>query len=46
MKKGFNSLTAEDLASTVVNATFSNDFKNNTGEDWNLNYQPKVVEKL
>ena len=46
MKKGFNSLTAEDLASTVVNATFSNDFKENTDEDWNLNYQPKVVEKL
>lgn len=38
MKKGFISLTAEELACTMVNPTFTVDFKNNTKEDWNLNY--------
>ena len=46
MKKGFTSLSAEELACTMVNPTFSIDFKKNTMEDWNLNYQAKVVEKL
>lgn len=46
MKKGFQALTAEELACTMVNPTFSIDFKKNTLEDWNLNYQAKVVEKL
>jgi hypothetical protein len=38
MKKGFQALTAEELACTLVNPTFSIDFKDNTGEDWNYNY--------
>ena len=38
MKKGFTALTAEELACTMVNPTFSVDFKKNTKEDWNLNY--------
>jgi hypothetical protein len=38
MKKGFHALSAEELACTMVNPTFSADFKNNTGEDWNINY--------
>ena len=38
MKKGFTALSAEDLACTMVNPTFSVDFKKNTLEDWNLNY--------
>ena len=46
MKKGFTALSAEELACTMVNPTFSLDFKKNTLEDWNLNYQAKVVEKL
>jgi hypothetical protein len=46
MKKGFQALSAEELACTMVNPTFSVDFKKNTMEDWNLNYQSKVVEKL
>lgn len=46
MKKGFQALSAEELACTMVNPSFSLDFKKNTGEDWNLNYQAKVVEKL
>lgn len=46
MKKGFSALSAEELACTMVNPTFSVDFKKNTTEDWNVNYQSKVVEKL
>jgi hypothetical protein len=46
MKKGFQALSAEELACTMVNASFSIDFKKNTNEDWNHNYQAKVVEKL
>jgi intein-encoded DNA endonuclease-like protein len=46
MKKGFTALTAEELACTMVNPTFTVDFKKNTKEDWSLNYQSKVIEKL
>ena len=38
MKKGFTALTAEEIACTMVNPTFTVDFKKNTGEDWNINY--------
>ena len=38
MKKGFNALSAEELACTMVNPTYTVDFKKNTGEDWNMNY--------
>ena len=46
MKKGFSALSAEELACTMVNPTFTVDFKKNTKEDWNANYQAKVVDKL
>jgi hypothetical protein len=46
MRKGFIALSAEELATTMVNPDFSVDFKKNTGEDWHVNYQSKVVEKL
>lgn len=46
MKKGFTALTAEELAQSMINPTFTKDFKENTGEDWNKNYQAKVVAKL
>jgi len=46
MKKGFTALSAEELACTMVNPTFTVDFKRNTKEDWTVNYQAKVVEKL
>jgi hypothetical protein len=46
MKKGFSSLTAEDLACTMVNPDFTIDFKKNTGEDWANSYQFKVIERL
>lgn len=38
MKKGFTALTAEELACTMVNPTFTVDFKKNTKEDWSVNY--------
>lgn len=46
MKKGFTSLSAEDLACTMVNPDFSVDFRKNTGEDWASTYQFKVIERL
>ena len=46
MKKGFSSLSAEDLACTMVNPDFTIDFKKNTGEDWANTYQFKVIERL
>ena len=46
MKKGFIALTAEELACTMVNPTFSFDFMNNAKEHLNVNDQTLVVEKL
>ncbi|CDW84796.1 ankyrin repeat [Stylonychia lemnae] len=46
MKKGFTSLTAEDLACTMVNPDFTIDFRKNTNEEWATQYQYKVVERL
>ena len=46
MKKGFTSLSAEELACTMVSSDFSLDFKKNTKEDWMVRYQFKVVERL
>ena len=46
MKKGFSSLSAEDLACTMINPDFTIDFKKNTGEDWASSYQFKVIERL
>ena len=46
MRKGFTSLSAEELACTMVSSDFSLDFKKNTKEDWMVRYQFKVVERL
>lgn len=46
MRLGFASLTEEELACTLVNPTFTIDFKKNTQEDWSINYHAKAVEKL
>ena len=45
MKTGFTSLSAEELACTMVNPNFSIDFQANTQEDWSK-YQFKTVERL
>ena len=46
MKKGFTSLSAEDLACTMTSPDFTIDFSKNTKEDWMVRYQFKVVERL
>ena len=46
MRKGFTSLSAEELACTMVSPDFTLDFKKNTKEDWVVRYQFKVVERL
>jgi hypothetical protein len=46
MKKGFSSLSAQDLACTMVNSDFTIDFRKNVGEEWANNYQFKVIERL
>jgi len=38
MRKGFTSLSAEELACTMVSSDFSLDFKKNTKEDWMSRY--------
>ena len=38
MRKGFTSLTAEELACTMVSPDFSLDFKNASKEDWMVRY--------
>ncbi len=38
MKKGFSSLSAEELACTMVQPDFTLDFKKNTKEDWVASY--------
>ena len=46
MKKGFTSLSAEELACTMVSSDFTLDFQKNTKENWMVRYQFKVVERL
>lgn len=46
MRKGFTSLSAEELASTMISPDFTKDFENATKENWVANYQFKVVERL
>lgn len=46
MRKGFTSLSAEELACTMVNPDFTIDFKNVTNEDWLVKYRHMVVQRL
>lgn len=46
MQKGYDSLTEEELALTVVNPEFTSIFKRQTGSDWVNKYQTKTLEKL
>jgi len=46
MKKGFNGLTAEDLAATTVNKYFASDFQQVSTESWEQNYKAQAAEKL
>ncbi len=46
LRRGFNSLTAEELAATMVTPDFAANFKAKTGEDWEAQYRVKVLERL
>ena len=46
MMLGFGALTHEELACTLVNPTFTIDFKKNAKEDWTKNYHLKAIEKI
>ena len=46
MRKGFQSLSAEELAATMIHPQFTIDFDYNTKENWVKTYQFKVVERL
>jgi hypothetical protein len=46
MKKGFASLSAEELACTMVQPDFTIDFNVNAKENWVATYQHKVIERL
>lgn len=46
VKKGFESLSLEELAVTVVTNDFGNRFKKITGMEWSTPVQMKVIERL
>ena len=46
MAKGYDSLTDEELAVTLINADFNNVFKKHTGIDWINKYQIQTIDKL
>jgi len=46
LRRGFDALTPEDLATTVINPDYPAAFRAKTGEDWLSKYKPKVVERL
>jgi hypothetical protein len=45
-KKGFHSLTTEELAVVMISPDFSTRFKSQTGQDWNAEYQMKALQKV
>lgn len=46
MKKGFESLTIEELAVTMISPTFEAEYQLKTGNDWNSQYKIKAGERL
>eukprot|EP00826_Nyctotherus_ovalis_P003445 TRINITY_DN106_c0_g6_i1.p2 TRINITY_DN106_c0_g6~~TRINITY_DN106_c0_g6_i1.p2 ORF type:complete len:199 (-),score=47.45 TRINITY_DN106_c0_g6_i1:621-1217(-) len=46
LRRGFDALTPEDLATTVINPNYSSAFRAKTGEDWAAKYKSRVVERL
>ena len=46
MKKGFKSLSVEELAATLVNPSWAADFEKNAKEDWVRNYGHLVTDKI
>ena len=46
VSKGFEKLSLEDLAVTLVTPDFINLFKKRTGSDWNSKLQIRAIERL
>jgi len=45
-KKGFEALTLEEMACTLISPTFESEYAIATGEDWTLNFKSKVKDRL
>jgi len=45
-KKGFESLTLEECACTLISPTFESEYAIATGQDWNTIYKSKVTDRL
>ena len=46
MSKGYDSLTDEELAVTLINPDFNGVFKKQTGVDWISKYQIQTIDRL
>jgi len=46
LRKGFTSLSTEELAATMITPDFAAAFKAKTGEDWDAQYKVKVLDRL
>jgi ankyrin repeat protein len=45
-KKGFECLSLEEMAVTLISPTFEAEYNLKTGGDWNSNFKSKAVERL
>lgn len=46
MARGYDALTDEELAVTLINPDFNGVFKKQTGVDWIAKYQIQTIDKL
>eukprot|EP00826_Nyctotherus_ovalis_P031433 TRINITY_DN25122_c0_g1_i1.p1 TRINITY_DN25122_c0_g1~~TRINITY_DN25122_c0_g1_i1.p1 ORF type:complete len:151 (-),score=34.84 TRINITY_DN25122_c0_g1_i1:11-463(-) len=46
LRRGFNGLTMEDLAVTMITPDFSAAFRDKTGQNWDAQYKAKVIDRL
>ena len=46
LSRGYDSLSAEELAVTLINPDFNGAFKRQTGMDWISKYQIQTIDRL
>lgn len=46
LSKGYDALSNEELAATLINPDFNATFKKQTGTDWIAKYQIQTIDKL
>ena len=46
LSRGYDSLTNEELAVTLINPDYNGVFKKQTGTDWITKYQIQTIDKL